>query len=87
MKDYFYDAFYNAFYGISVMDVIDIIIVAVIVYNVLVFIRKTGAQQLLQGIALLVAAMIISDLLNLHTVNWLLKSIVALGAVAILIIF
>ena len=87
MKDYFYDAFYNAFYGISVMDVIDIIIVAVIVYNVLVFIRKTGAQQLLQGIALLVAAMIISDLLNLHTVNGLLKSIVALGAVAILIIF
>ena len=87
MKDYFYDAFYNAFYGISVMDVIDILIVAVIVYNVLVFIRKTGAQQLLQGRALLVAAMIISDLLNLHTVNWLLKSIVALGAVAILIIF
>ncbi|MDO4393923.1 MAG: diadenylate cyclase CdaA [Bacillota bacterium] len=87
MKNYFYDAFYNAFYGINVMDIIDILIVAFIVYKVLGFIRKTGAQQLLQGIAILVVAVILSDLLNLHTVNWLLKSIVALGAVAILIIF
>lgn len=78
---------FNAFYGIGIADILDILIVAFLVYKVLVFIRKAGAQQLLQGIVLLVAAMVASDLLNLHTTNWLLRSIVALGAVAILIIF
>ena len=77
----------NAFYGIGIADILDILIVAFLVYKVLVFIRKAGAQQLMQGIILLVAAMVASDLLNLHTINWILRSIVALGAVAILIIF
>ncbi|MBQ8151610.1 MAG: diadenylate cyclase CdaA, partial [Firmicutes bacterium] len=83
MKDYLF----NAFYGIGITDILDILIVAFLVYKVLIFIRKTGAQQIMQGIILLVAAMVASGLLNLHTINWILKSIVALGAVAILIIF
>lgn len=77
----------NAFYGIGIADVLDILIVAFLIYKVLVFIRKAGAQQLLQGIVLLVAAMVASDLLNLHTINWLLRSVVAIGAVALIIIF
>ena len=77
----------NAFYGIGIADVLDILIVAFLIYKVLVFIRKAGVQQLLQGIILLVAAMVASDLLNLHTINWLLRSVVAIGAVALIIIF
>ena len=83
MKDYLF----NAFYGIGITDILDILIVAFLVYKVLIFIRKTGAQQIMQGIILLIVAMVASGLLNLHTINWILKSIVALGAVAILIIF
>lgn len=79
--------FTNVFYGIGVMDIIDILLVAFLVYKVLEFIRKTGASQLLKGIALLIVTMIIADVLQLHTVNWILRSIVALGAVAILVIF
>ena len=75
----------NAFYGIGIADVLDILIVAFLIYKVLVFIRKAGVQQLLQGIILLVAAMVASDLLNLHTINWLLRSVVAIGAVALII--
>ncbi|MBQ0079885.1 MAG: diadenylate cyclase CdaA [Eubacterium sp.] len=79
--------FNNVFYGITAMDIIDILLVAFLVYKVLEFIHKTGASQLLKGIGLLILAMILSDAFELHTVNWILKSVVALGAVAILIIF
>ena len=78
---------YNAFYGMGITDIIDILIVAFLIYKALGFIRKTGAMELLQGIVLLVIAMILSDILHLYTINWLLKSVIALGAVSIIIIF
>lgn len=79
--------FGNVFSGISVTDVIDILIVAIVIYKVLGFIRKTRAEQLLKGVLVLVVATFVSDVLNLHTINWILKGIVTLGAVALLVVF
>lgn len=83
MKEFFE----NAFSVIAVTDVIDILIVAFVIYKVLGLIRQTRAEQLLKGVLLLVIATFLSDLLNLHALNWLLKSIVAMGAVALLVVF
>lgn len=60
---------------------------AFVIYKVLGLIRQTRAEQLLKGVLLLVIATFLSDLLNLHALNWLLKSIVAMGAVALLVVF
>lgn len=79
--------FENAFSGITITDAIDILIVAFVVYKLLGLIKQTRAEQLLKGVILLVAAMFVSDFLNLHTMHWMLKGAVALGAVAILIVF
>jgi len=77
----------NAFSGIGISDVIDILIVAFVVYKLLGLIKQTRAEQLLKGVMLLVVATFVTDLLNLHTINWILKGTVTLGAVAILIVF
>lgn len=79
--------FQNVFSGIGITDVIDILIVAFIVYKLLGLIRQTRAEQLLKGVLLLIVATFLSEVLGLHTINWLLKGIVALGAVAILVVF
>ncbi|MDD6646608.1 MAG: diadenylate cyclase CdaA [Firmicutes bacterium] len=79
--------FWNAFSGIRITDIIDILIVAVVVYKLLGLIKQTRAEQLFKGVLLLVVATFLSDLLNLHTINWILKGTVALGAVAILVVF
>lgn len=79
--------FENVFSGIGVTDVIDILIVAFVVYKLLGLIKKTRAEQLMKGVLVLVAATFASELLNLHTINWLLKGIAALGAVGILVVF
>lgn len=81
------DFFEKVFSGIAISDVIDILIVAFVVYKLLGLIKQTRAEQLLKGVMLLVVATFVSDLLNLHTINWILKGTVALGAVAILIVF
>lgn len=79
--------FWNAFSGIRITDVIDILIVAFVVYKLLGLIKQTRAEQLFKGVLFLVAATFVSDLLNLHTINFVLKSTVALGAFAILVVF
>jgi len=81
------DIFANAFTGFGLTDAIDIIIVAFVVYKILGFIVQTRAEQILKGVIVLVIALIVSDILNLYTLNWMCKGAVALGAVAVLIVF
>ncbi len=75
------------FTGFGLTDAVDILLVAFVVYKIMKFILETRAEQIFKGILLLVLITVLSDILNLHTLNWLCKGAVALGAVAILIVF
>ncbi len=77
----------NIFMSIRLSDVIDIVIVAYLIYKVLDFIRETRAQLLLRAIILLIVVFFVSDGLNLNVLNWLLKSLVTMGLFAIIVIF
>ena len=79
--------FENVFSGVGITDVIDIIIVAFVIYKLLGLIKQTRAEQLMKGVLLLVVATFLSGFFNLHTINWLLNGAVMLGAVAILVVF
>ena len=79
--------FETAFTGFGLTDAVDILLVAFVVYKIMKFIFETRAEQIFKGILLLVLITILSDIFNLHTLNWLCKGAVALGAVAILIVF
>lgn len=79
--------FENIQSSVGIMDIIDILIVAYLIYRVLIFIRATRAEQLMKGLLVFVFAWAASEILNLHTLNWILKGIAALGAVALVVIF
>lgn len=79
--------FTNILTGIGIMDIIDIAIVAYLIYRILMFIRSTRAEQLLKGLLVLVVITLVSGLLNLHTLNWILRGIMTLGAVALVVVF
>lgn len=66
---------------------VDILIIAVLIYKVMDLIKETRAEQLIKGIAMLIIATRVSEMLGLHTVYWLLKNAMTLGFIAILIIF
>ena len=79
--------FNNIVSSIGLNDVLDIAIVAFLVYKVLGFIRETRAEQLAKGLVVLVTCTLLSDFLKLYTLHWLLSGVVSVGLIAIVVIF
>ena len=73
--------------SIKITDILDILIVAFLLYKLLEFIKETRAQQLFRGILLVIGAFIASELFNLYLLNWLLTGLVTVGLIAIVILF
>ncbi len=68
-------------------DALDILLVAFIVYQLLLFIRGTHAVQMALGAFVLVVLFWASLLLNLETVNWLLRTFLPFLVFGIIVIF
>jgi diadenylate cyclase len=79
--------FQNIVLSIGITDVIDILIVAFVVYKVLGFIRETRAEQLIKGLLILVAATFLADAFDLYTISWILNGTLTLGVIALVIVF
>lgn len=70
-----------------VTDLIDILVIAVIVYYVILLVKETRAEQLIKGfIAILILAQL-SDWLDLYTVNWLLSNLLTVGMILVIVVF
>ena len=61
---------------VTMWDVIDIMIVSIVVYEVLKLIRGTHAVQMAMGIATLVGLFYLSRGFQLETLNWLIRNVV-----------
>jgi diadenylate cyclase len=72
---------------VRVLDILDILIVTVLVYQLLLLFRGTRAVQLVTGLGVLFVANILSRFLQLTTVQYILGYIVANIPIALLILF
>lgn len=86
LKDLEY-AFFSLINTISFKDVIDIIVLAYIIYLLLKLIRETRAGQLVRGILFLVAGYFVSNLLHLNIVSYILSRALDIGLVAMIVLF
>lgn len=68
-------------------DALDILIVAFIIYELLLFIRGTHAVQMALGALVLVLVYWISSLLDLETVNWMLRTFLPYVVFGIIVVF
>ncbi len=68
-------------------DVVEIIIIAVIVYYLMLWFRKSKAWFLLKGITVLVLFMVVASLFHLTTLLWIINKTLNVGIIAIVIIF
>jgi uncharacterized protein (TIGR00159 family) len=71
----------------SWVQVLDILIVAFIIYELLQFIRGTHAVQIAVGTVLLVGFYWVSQLMNLEAVNWLLRTLLPYVVFGLIVIF
>lgn len=66
---------------------IDVLVVSFLIYHLMMLAKGTRAWQVLIGLFVFVLVLLISQWLNLETLNWLLKQMFLLGPVAIVILF
>lgn len=78
---------WKTFSMIGIADIVDILLVAVILYYVFMAVRNTNAKTSLIGILLLLVIMGVASLLQLNTLSWLLSNVMQIGLLALVIIF
>ena len=81
------EIFSNILSGFGPSSVLDILVVAFLIYKVLGFIRDSRAQQLVKGLGLLVVAFLLSDVLHLYVLNWILRGTMTVGLIAVIVLF
>lgn len=72
---------------LTIPDLVDVLIVAVVIYKLFKIIRRTSAERLVKGIILLLLGIQIASWLKLQTVWFLLDQVMRVGPVAFVIIF
>jgi len=72
---------------LSWTDTIEIIIIAFLLYNILVWIKDTRAWALLKGIIVIGVFTLIAFILNLRTILWIASKTINVGIIALVIIF
>ena len=84
--DSFFSAF-NQFRTISFIVIIDILIVAYIIYRIMKLLKDTSAERLIKGIIILVGIMLLASMLHLTMISWLLQQALNVGLFAIVVVF
>jgi diadenylate cyclase len=74
-------------FPLRIWDLLDILVVAFVVYQILMLIRGTRAVQLVTGLGLLFLAYIVSRWLGLYTLQWVLSYVGLVVPIALLVLF
>lgn len=72
---------------VSVVSVLDILIVAFLIYEFLVLIKGTRAFQMAVGVGVLIIAFYLARLGELRTLNWLVSTALPYGVFALIVVF
>ena len=83
-------AFWNqilyAIQNFRIFDLLDIIIIAWLIYKAIGFLRETRAGQLVKGIVILLSVYAFANLFELSVLQWVLSTVVDSAIIAVAII-
>ena len=72
---------------IRVSDVLDIAIIAFLVYNLLRMVKSTRAENILRGVVAFLVVLGLADILQLNAISYIMKNLVQVGILAIIVLF
>ena len=78
---------WNIFNRTRLIDVIDILLLALLIYELLVHVRQTRVSQTIKGIVILLAATWLSGVLGMRTIHALLSWAINAGPVLLIVLF
>lgn len=68
-------------------DIIEVLIIAVIIYQVIKWIKDTRAWMLFKGILVLFGAALLASIFQLSTILWIFSNTINVGIIALIIVF
>ena len=83
----FFQEMFSSIPPLGVMDIVDILVVAFLIYKLMLIIRSTSAARVARSIMLLLVATWLTDVVHLYTLNWILTRFIEVGIIAIVIVF
>lgn len=80
---------YNSFvtYNINFIDVLEILILAWLIYKIMGWIQSTRTFMLLRGILVIVAFLLLAQLLEMNAIIWIVKNVASVALMAIVVVF
>lgn len=72
---------------VSVIDILEIVILAFVIYHVALWIKNTRAWMLLKGIIVLLACYVIAYILRMNVIVWIFERTISIGITALMIVF
>ena len=85
----FFDQFLSIAYfpkTIRVADVLEIIVISVLVYQLIVWIKKTKAWNLLKGFVVIVVFIVIAAILQMSTILWMVENVLSIAVIAVVVV-
>lgn len=73
--------------AIRTSDIIDILLVAVLIYMLMIWIKETRAWSLFKGIVVILIISLLSYQLHFYTISWVIERTLSVGIIAIIILF
>ncbi|MCM1175497.1 MAG: diadenylate cyclase CdaA [Blautia sp.] len=67
-------------------DVVEIFIIAFLLYHIMLWIKNTRAWALLKGILVIGAFVLIAVAFNMHTILWIVTNLFSIAAIAIVVV-
>lgn len=75
------------FLTISLIDIIDFILLFILFYWLFNLLKDTIAVQILFGVVIIIVLSFLSEIVNLRSLNWLLKAVMSVWLLAFIILF
>lgn len=73
--------------GMGFMDFLDIFLVAILIYKLLPIFRSTGTAKIAWVVGVIIALAWLTDALELHALSYLFSQVLAVGLLALVVIF
>lgn len=83
----FFDSAIHIIQTIQFVDVIDILAVSVLLYYAYKFVRDRRAGKLAAGVLLFMVALLISDFVGMHAIQYFFSNLIQVGILALVILF
>lgn len=81
----YFDWFYIP--RITITDLIEIIIIASLLYHIMMWFKSTRAWTLIKGILVLILFTGLASVFQFNTILWIVKNTISVGVIAVIIIF